>query len=269
MIAGLHLGDCLKGLRALPDKSIDHVITDPPYSRDVYVRARAVDSLNGSGRAKRIGPGVAALKAGAIGSIDKLCAPVATELVRVCRRWLIVFSDVEFCHRWREEIERAGGRYVRTGAWVKNDAMPQMTGDRPGVGFEPATIAHAAGRALRWNAGGALGVWAYGIAKGERHGHPCPKPLALMLRLVRDFTDPGDVILDPFAGSATTGVAAIQLGRRFVGWEKDRKFYRAARRRLAGAREQLELFGGMRVMKPRPRAKQTRLALLAPTRGTA
>jgi site-specific DNA-methyltransferase (adenine-specific) len=45
------------------------------------------------------------------------------------------------------------------------------------------------------------------------------KPLALMDVLVRLFSEPGELILDPFAGSGTTGVAALRLGRRFVGWE--------------------------------------------------
>jgi DNA modification methylase len=63
-----------------------------------------------------------------------------------------------------------------------------------------------------------------------------------MESLLRDFTDPGDLILDPFAGSGTTGVAAIRLGRRFVGWERDAKYHDVATRRLAATREQLGLF---------------------------
>ena len=63
----------------------------------------------------------------------------------------------------------------------------------------------------------------------------------IMESLVRDFTDPGDLILDPFAGSGTTGVAAIRLGRRFIGWEKDPKYHAIALKRLTAAKEQLEL----------------------------
>ena len=50
-----------------------------------------------------------------------------------------------------------------------------------------------------------------------RTGHQTQKPLALMELLVRLFSDPGELILNPFAGSGTTGVAAIRLGRRFLG----------------------------------------------------
>jgi DNA modification methylase len=80
------------------------------------------------------------------------------------------------------------------------------------------------------------------------------KPLPLMESLVRDFTDPGDLILDPFAGSGTTGVAAIRLGRRFIGWEKDPKYHTIAVKRLTAAREQREL--GMEPMAVSPRGKQ-------------
>lgn len=64
--------------------------------------------------------------------------------------------------------------------------------------------------------------------------HPTTKPLALMRRIVEDFTDPDDLICDPFAGSGTTGVACIRLGRRFIGWEKDPAYFEIACRRLRG-----------------------------------
>ena len=55
-----------------------------------------------------------------------------------------------------------------------------------------------------------------------------------MRQIVEDFTDPGDLILDPFAGSGTTGVAAIHLGRRFIGWELSEEYHAIATRRLRG-----------------------------------
>jgi DNA modification methylase len=118
---------------------------------------------------------------------------------------------------------------------VKPDAMPQMSGDRPSVGFEPATICHAQGP-MRWNGGGKQAVWTYNTAKGHaRPDHPCPKPEALMLHLVRDFTDEGESILDPFAGSGTTLVAAKRLGRRAIGIEMNEQFCEVAAKRLMNA----------------------------------
>lgn len=62
-----------------------------------------------------------------------------------------------------------------------------------------------------------------------------------MSALVADFTDRGDLICDPFAGSGTTGVAAVRAGRSFVGWELDAKYHETARRRLEDTREQASL----------------------------
>ena len=65
-----------------------------------------------------------------------------------------------------------------------------------------------------------------------RNVHPTQKPVALMLDLVRDFTDEDEVLLDPFAGSGTTGVAALRLGRRAILIEKDPKYATLARERM-------------------------------------
>lgn len=58
---------------------------------------------------------------------------------------------------------------------------------------------------------------------------------------MRLFSDKGELVLDPFVGSGSTGVAAIRLGRRFVGWEMNAAYVSIARKRLEAAREQLEL----------------------------
>jgi DNA modification methylase len=72
----------------------------------------------------------------------------------------------------------------------------------------------------------------------DRHisatAHPYQKPLSLMQRLIRIYTKPGDTILDPFMGSGTTGVAAIGLGRNFIGIEKDSVYFNLAKKRLKG-----------------------------------
>jgi len=69
----------------------------------------------------------------------------------------------------------------------------------------------------------------------KRHGkHPTQKPLALVARCLRATTDKDDLVFDPFAGSASTGVAALALGRRFVGCEQDKKYARIAASRLDG-----------------------------------
>lgn len=238
----LYHGDCRDILPQLED--VDHTISDPPYDRDVYLRASVNYTKVGSGTPARLGlkqqthggQTLQKLAAGNIGHIDEMLDGVAGEIARLTTRWAIVFSDAETTHRWKAALSLPEGermRYVRTGAWVKPDAMPQMSGDRPSVGFEPCTICHAQGP-MRWNGGGKQALWTYYIAKGaSRPDHPCPKPEGLMLALVEQFTDAGELILDPFAGSGTTLFAAKRLGRRAIGIEVSEQYAEVAAKRLA------------------------------------
>jgi len=170
---------------------------------------------------------------------------VAGQVSRVVRRWALLFCDEESAHLWRQAIVAAGLEYVRTGYWRKIGGTPQFTGDRPGIAVEAIVIAHPPGR-KRWNGGGRPGIWDCPIVlnrnSGETRVHTTQKPLDLMLALVRDFTGHGETILDPFAGSGTTGVACIQTGRQFLGWERDAKYHAVATARLEAAREQQGLF---------------------------
>lgn len=233
----LWAGDCRTILPLL--EPMDHIITDPPYARDVYQRLRAPNTHPGSETPRRMGirnhqyssMSIEKLAAGDIGFIDEMIDPLSIEFARLTRRWALVFSDAESIHRWRQQLEAAGMRYVRTGAWVKHDPMPQFTGDRPSVGFEPCTIVHAQGP-MRWNGGGLPATWRYGTVKTNRPDHPCPKPLPLMRKLIEQFTDPGETILDPFAGSGTTLLAARQLGRKAIGIELNEEYVKVAIDRL-------------------------------------
>src|ERR1700730_10760938 len=229
--AGIEIyhGDCREVLPELG--AVDHIITDPPYGRDVYVRMRKADSASSTAHKVKNGSDLRKLAAGAIGAGDHLVSPSSIEFARLARRWGLVFSDAETTWLWRENLEAAGLRYVRTGAWVKPNAMPQMTGDRPGVGFEPCTIAHAQG-AMRWNGGGHAGVWTHNTCKVDRPDHPCPKPLPLMTQLVSLFTDPGEIVLDPFMGSGTTLKGAKRLNRRAIGIEIEEQYCEVAAREL-------------------------------------
>ena len=73
--------------------------------------------------------------------------------------------------------------------------------------------------------------------RGEGNVHPTVKPVALMRWLCRLVTPPGGLVLDPFAGSGTTGVAALQEGLRFAGCEREAEYAKIARARLRGAVE--------------------------------
>lgn len=241
----LRLGDCLdpiSGLASLSDKSVDHVICDPPFEAEAHTlqrRVRRATTADGE-RVIEVEP----LDFSPMTEADRDAA--AAQFARLSRRWIAVFCQAEAVGAWRSSLERGGAVYKRACVWVKPDGMPQLTGDRPGMGYESIVLAHAPGKS-RWSGGGQHGVWTVnkiGPDDANRTGHPTQKPVAIMEKLVSLFTDRGETILDPFAGSGTTGVAAIRNGRRFIGWERDPKYHAIAERRLRGTHEQMDLLIG-------------------------
>ena len=113
-------------------------------------------------------------------------------------------------------------------AWVKRDAVPSM-----------ASIE------LAWtnfDANAKFFDWTIAATNGERVAHPTQKPLALMRWCVERANSKDETILDPFMGSGTTGVAAIQLGRKFIGIERDPDYFDIACKRIEQAHAQGQLF---------------------------
>jgi DNA modification methylase len=76
-------------------------------------------------------------------------------------------------------------------------------------------------------------VWTFSAESAKRVGHPAPFPVELPRRLIELYTYAGDIILDPFAGSGSTCIAAVQTGRHFVGYEKVEEYADLARKRIA------------------------------------
>jgi DNA modification methylase len=238
----LRCADCLdptSGLASLPDRSADHILTDPPYSERVH------KGVGSERRADR--PGEKWRDPLAFGHLTaRTRIALAREFARVARRWIVVFCDEESVFLWKTALERAGAEWCVKGTWIKEGAMPRMDGSRPAYGTEAICIAHAPrekGR-TRWNGGGRVATYSAPIQEQGRE-HPTQKPLALMEALVADFTDPGDLVVDPFAGAGSTLVAAKRLGRRGFGWERDPRWHAIAEKRIAGAREQLRFFEGV------------------------
>lgn len=224
----LYHGDCREVLPTLGQ--VDHVITDPPYSEHVHGKQRrGGDAHRGSVVSSGRELGFDALSS----ELRGICA---SHFGRIVGRWVLAFSDVESATDWRLDLVAADLEYIRTGVWVKLGATPQFTGDRPAPGFEAITICHrrVKGR-KRWNGGGSHAVWTYPILNGSAvpRDHTTQKPEPLMLELVSLFTDPRETILDPFAGSGTTLVAAKRLGRRAIGIELNEAYCEVIAQRLA------------------------------------
>jgi DNA modification methylase len=236
----LHLGDCLDpvtGLASLADRSVDHVITDPPYDEHTHSCDRRGHTGYAEGASSRGATfsrtrdlGFSALTA------DQMTA-LGAQFGRVTRRWVHVFCALEMIADWRRALERGGLQYIRTCVWHKIGSTPQFTGDRPATAVEAIVVAHPKGR-KKWNAGGKHGIYAHPIVLNrggvETRVHTTQKPVELMRDLVADFTNADETICDPFAGSGTTGLACRILGRRFIGWELNADYHAIATRRIAG-----------------------------------
>jgi site-specific DNA-methyltransferase (adenine-specific) len=106
------------------------------------------------------------------------------------------------------------------------------------MGYETIVICHGSTGRTRWNGGGRRAIWRSTRADfgNEPRPHQTPKPVRLLKELVRDFSDPGELVIDAMAGSGSTGVACRAMGRRFIGWEDDPVIADRALRRIHGQR---------------------------------
>jgi len=204
----------------LPElKSVDVIITDPPYSEHTHKSVRSA-KMHANDRGGKFGADTRRnVDLGFEFLTPELRKFCAAEFARIAERWVLVFSDVESDHLWRDDLTASGLDYVRTGAWVKVGSTPQFSGDRPATAFEAITIAHPTGR-KRWNGGGKHALWTVPIvlnrSGSDPRWHTTQKPLPLMEQLVDQFTDPGETVLDAFGGSGTTAVACQRLGRKAI-----------------------------------------------------
>jgi site-specific DNA-methyltransferase (adenine-specific) len=226
--ATLYHGDCLA--QELPP--VNATITDPPFEVEAHTLQR---------RVKR-GGGVLSAEPLPFAQIEDR-ARYARAVAKVTTGWALAFCQAEAVQAWREAFEEAGASYRRAMVWIKPDGMPQYSGDRPGMGYESIVSVWCGKGKSRWSGGGRHGVFTCNKNDGAGPApHPTTKPRRLMEELVSLFTSPGDVVLDPFMGSGTTGVACANLGRKFVGVEIDRGYFDIACERIEAAYSQARLF---------------------------
>ena len=211
----LFLGDCLEVLPTLG--RVDVTITDPPYGEATHVGARTK---------KTISSAHIDFKSMSRDQFVLMCR----EVVSVTNRWVVMTCDWKYA----TIIEEDGLPLIRLGVWVKTNSAPQFTGDRPGGGWEAVAILHRNGH-KRWNGGGSRAVWDIPLEAdvAEKGKHPTQKPVRLLLKWTAQFSDHGETVLDPFMGSGTTGVACVRQGRKFIGIERERKYFDIACERIS------------------------------------
>lgn len=221
-----------------------HIISDPPYEQ------RSHDTTGSIRRADGIKNPQAISFAGVDTIRDDLVKLAATK----CSGWSIFFCTTEGVAIWRDAIEAQGLKYKTPCIWVKPDAMPKFNGQGPAHGHECMVTAWCGTGYSSWNGGGRRGTFIHNVNPPSRDGrHQTEKPISLMCELISLFTKPGELVCDPCMGSGSTGVAAIRLGRKFVGCEIHEEYFNIAKERITKALEQTDLFVDI------PKAVQERL----------
>lgn len=218
----LYHGDCRDVLASMEGESVAAVLTDPPYTERTHSKARTPER-----------EGVTAFAA----IDDRDLREILRDCGHVSRGWVVATLDYRHAVEFEEHPPKHL-KVMRLGVWVKTNPTPQLSGDRPAQGWESIAYMHRDDRRSKWNGGGSHGNYVAPIPPPE--GHPTAKPLPLVSQWVRWFTQPGDIVLDPFAGSGTTLRAAKDEGRAAIGVERDERYCELIARRLS----QDTLFGG-------------------------
>ncbi len=240
------MGDCIEAMNTLPEKSVDAIFADPPYNLQLK------DGLSRPDQSK-----VDAVT----DDWDKFDSFQAYD--DFTRRWLTAARRVlkDTGTLWvigsYHNIFRVGATLQDIGYWVLNDIIWRKSNPMPNFRGTRFTNAH---ETLIWAAKSAdqksytfnyhamkamnediqmRSDWLIPICSGNERiringekGHATQKPEALLYRVIMSSTKPGDVILDPFFGSGTSGAVAKQLGRHYIGIEREERYVKIARERL-------------------------------------
>ena len=243
-------GDCITAMKALPDASVDLIFADPPYN------------LQLKGELHRPNNSLVDAVDDAWDQFASFAAYDGFTRAWLCEAKRILKPDGAI---WvigsYHNIFRLGTALQDLGYWILNDVVWRKTNPMPNFRGKRLTNAHetliwaapsdAARPTFNYDALKELNDglqmrsdWVLPICSGSERlkgkdgakAHPTQKPEALLHRILVGTTNPGDVILDPFFGTGTTGAVAKRLGRHYIGIEREADYIAAARKRLAATK---------------------------------
>jgi modification methylase len=241
-------GDCVESLRRLPAASIDLVFADPPYNLQLEGTltrpdASVVDAVDDEWD-----------KFASFADYDAFTRAWLAECRRILKPNGTIFVIGSY-----HNIFRVGVALQDIGFWLLNDIIWRKANPMPNFRGRRFTNAHetmiwasrdakAKGYTFNYEALKAgnedcqvRSDWLLPLCTGAERlkgedgakAHPTQKPEALLARVILSASNPGDVVLDPFFGTGTTGAVAKKLGRRFIGLERDAGYRAHAERRIA------------------------------------
>ena len=228
-------GDCLKLIKQLPDKSVDLILTDPPYNLGLFMHKRGTN-IKGM-RNNHF----------AYSGWDDMEYPqwckVMGELMKECARVLktkgslIMFMSIMKVETIIKLATDAGFYYKTVGAWHKTNPMPRNMNLHFINSIEPWLYFINDGHTGIFNNNGKPihdFIESSTISSSEHKlgNHPTQKPKVLLQHFIEILSNEKDVVLDPFMGSGSTGVVCEQLNRNFIGFELEEKYYNIASQRI-------------------------------------
>ncbi|AZS59299.1 MULTISPECIES: DNA methylase [Pectobacterium] len=208
------LGNCVQIMSTFPDRAVDFILTDPPYL--VGFRDRSGRTVAGD-------------------KTDEWLQPACDEMYRVLKKDSLMVSFYgwnradRFIAAWKASGFSIVGHFVFAKTYTSKSAYV-------GYQHECAYILAKGRPRLPKNPLSDVQGWKY---SGNRH-HPTEKPVTSLQPLIESFTCPGAIVLDPFAGSGSTCVAAEQAGRRWIGIELLEQYHRAGMLRLADVQRAMQ-----------------------------
>lgn len=211
--------DCFEGLQRLPDKSIDLVLTDPPYKIDT-------------------GGGGMVAKCKFIKELEPISNGFNTEILDELCRVLKKINIYLFCSR--DQIIPLLDYFVKQRkcnfnllTWHKTNPVPAC-GNKYLSDTEYILFFREQGVPIYGSVETKKTYYVTPINTEDKNkfGHPTCKPVAILKNLIENSTKTGDVVLDPFIGSGSTAVAAIVQNRRFLGYEINKTYYDTAIARI-------------------------------------
>ncbi|MCW6510156.1 site-specific DNA-methyltransferase [Lichenifustis flavocetrariae] len=245
----VYLGDCIDVLRSLPAESVDLVFADPPYNLQLEGQLSRPDQSTVDGVDDDWD------KFESFADYDRFTWDWLSAARRVMKpdATLFVIGSYHNIFRVGSTLQDLGFWILNDIVWLKSNPMPNFRGRRFTNAHETLIWASKGPDAKRYTfnyealkAGNEdcqmRSDWLFPICtgrerlkNGEGHKvHPTQKPEALLARILLSASHPGDVVLDPFFGTGTTGAVAKRLGRSFVGIERDETYATAARARIEG-----------------------------------
>jgi hypothetical protein len=209
----------------------DALICDPPYGARTH--ESTVDVEEGTGRTAGLSPSYAGWTSANVEEFVSSWSPR-------CKGWMVAMTSHDLIPSW-ERAHLAVGRYCFAPVPCLMRGMSvRMAGDGPSSWTVYAVVSRP--RSKAFSTWGTLDG-AYTGSPSREAGGGRGKPAWLLSALVRDYSRPGDLVCDPFAGWGSTLAAAVANGRRAIGSEMDADAYAEAQRRLARPL-QVDMFGG-------------------------